>query len=398
MGHIIKLRQYPDASFRDITAPNADTLYTTAFFDVGKEPWVLSIPDMKGRYALLPMLDGWTTVFQVPGKRTTGTAAQIYAITGPGWKGTLPAEVKEYKSATNIVWLLGRIYCTGTPEDYAEVHKLQDEFKLVPLSSYGKPYTPPPGTVDPSLDMKTAVREQVNRMSTVEYFTLLCKLMKDNPPAASDAPQLSKFAGIGIVPGQDFDASKLKADFLKRVPEVANDRIMIQFKINKDVKDENGWGFTTKTGIYGTDYLMRALITAIGLGANRPQDAVYPTSLKDAEGKKYSGANKYVMHFPQGQLPPTQGFWSLTMYDAGYFFVNNPLNRYSISARQSLKANPDGSTDLYIQKDSPGADKEANWLPAPPGDFILMLRMYWPDESDPSIIDGSWTIPAVKKA
>jgi hypothetical protein len=397
MGHIIKLRQYPDASFRDITAPNADTLYTTSFFDVGKEPWVLSIPDMKGRYALFPLLDGWTTVFQVPGKRTTGTDAQTYAITGPGWKGTLPAGVKEYKSGTNIVWLLGRIYCTGTPEDYAEVHKLQDEFKFVPLSSYGKPYTPPPGTVDPSIDMKTAVRDQVNRMDAVAYFTLLSKLMKDNPPVAADAPQLAKFARIGIVPGQDFDATKLKADFLKRVPEVAVDRIMIQFKINKDVKDENGFAFTTKTGIYSTDYLMRALVTAIGLGANRPQDAVYPTSQKDAEGKKYNGANKYVMHFPEGQLPPTQGFWSLTMYDAGYFFVNNPLNRYSISARQNLKTNPDGSTDLYIQKDSPGADKEANWLPAPPGDFVLMLRMYWPDESNPSIIDGSWTIPPVKK-
>jgi hypothetical protein len=398
MGQIIKLREYPNASFKDVTAPNADTLYTTAFFDVGKEPWVLSVPDMNGRYALFPMLDGWTTVFQVPGKRTTGTGAQTYAVTGPGWKGTLPAGVKEYKSPTSIVWLLGRIYCTGTPEDYAEVHKLQDEFKLVPLSSYGKPYMPPAGTVDPSIDMKTAVREQVNRMDAVAYFTLLCKLMKENPPAAVDAPQLAKFASIGIVPGQDFDATKLKADFVKRVPEVGFDRIMLQFKINKDVKDENGWAYTTKTGIYGTDYLMRALVTAIGLGANRPQDAVYPTSMKDGEGRKYNGENKYVMHFPEGELPPAQGFWSLTMYDSSYFFVNNSLNRYSISARQNLKSNPDGSTDLYIQKDSPGADKESNWLPAPPGDFILMLRLYWPDESDPSIIDGSWKIPPVKKA
>src|SRR6187549_1762614 len=143
MGQMIKVRQYPNAEFRDVTAPNADTLYTTAFFDVGKEPWVLSIPDMKGRYALFPMLDGWTTVFQVPGKRTTGTDAQTYAITGPGWSGELPDGVQEYKSPTNIVWLLGRIYCTGTPEDYAAVHAAQDEFKLVPLSAYGKSYTPP---------------------------------------------------------------------------------------------------------------------------------------------------------------------------------------------------------------------------------------------------------------
>lgn len=397
MGHLIKLREYPNASFRDVTAPNADTLYTTSFIDVGNEPWVLSIPDMKGRYNLFPMLDGWTTVFQVPGKRTTGTSAQTYAITGPGWKGKLPAGVKEYKSPTSIVWILGRTYCTGTPEDYAAVHKLQDEVKLVPLSSYGKPYTPPEGHVDPSLDMKTAVRDQVNKMDAKSYFTLLCELMKANPPTAADAPEVAKFAKIGIVPGQDFDASKLSADFMKRIPEVGVDRIMIQFKINKAIKNDNGFAFTTKTGIYGTDYLMRALITAIGLGANRPQDAVYPTSQKDSQNKAYSGANKYVMHFPKGKLPPVNGFWSLTMYDSSYFFVENSINRYSISPRQNLKSNPDGSTDLYIQHESPGKEKESNWLPAPSGNFILMLRMYWPKEKKPSIIDGTWTIPPVKK-
>ena len=398
MGQIIKLREYPTPAFKDVTAPNADTLYTTAFFDVGNEPWVLSIPDTKGRYALFPMLDGWTTVFQVPGKRTTGTGAQTYAITGPGWKGTLPQGVHEYKSPTNMVWLLGRIYCTGTPEDYNAVHELQDQCQLVPLSAYGKSYTPPEGNVDPSIDMKTAVRDQVNRMDAQAYFTLLAQLMKTNPPAAADAPEIARFAKIGLVPGKDFDASKLNADFVKRIPEVGFDRIMLQFKVNKEVKDINGWGFTTKTGIYGTDYLMRALVTAIGLGANRPQDAVYPTSLKDADRKAYDGANKYVMRFPKGQLPPARGFWSLTMYDDKYFFVNNPINRYSISARQNLKANSDGSTDLYIQKDSPGTDKESNWLPAPAGKFILMMRLYWPNESSPSIINGSWAPPKVMKA
>src|SRR6478735_5571846 len=204
MGQIIKLREYPNSSFRDVTAPNADTLYTTSFFDVGKEPWVLSIPDMKDRYALFPMLDGWTTVFQVPGKRTTGTGAQTYAITGPGWKGTLPAGVKEYKSPTSLVWLLGRIYCTGTPEDYAAVHALQDQCKLVPLSAWGKDYTPPPGKVDPSVDMTTAVRDQVNRMDAVEYFTRLAQLMKTNPPSAADAEEVARYAAIALVPGQDF--------------------------------------------------------------------------------------------------------------------------------------------------------------------------------------------------
>lgn len=397
MGQFAKAREYPNASFRDVTAPNADTLYTTAWIDVGKEPWVLSIPDMKDRYFLVPMLDGWTNVFQVPGSRTTGTGAQTYAITGPEWSGSLPAGVKEYKSPTGLVWILGRIYCTGTKEDYAAVHAAQDEFKLVPLSSYGKAYVPPAGKVDSTIDMKKAVREQVNGMDAVAYFTLLAQLMKTNPPAPADAAALARFAKIGLVSGKEFDASKLNADFAKRIPEIAFDRIMVQFKINKDVQHIDGWNFTTKTGLYGTDYLMRALITAIGLGANRPQDAVYPTSLKDASDDAYEGANKYVIHFDKGHVPPAEGFWSITMYDAGYFFVANPINRYSISPRQNLRSNPDGSIDLYIQKDTPGADKESNWLPAPAGKFILMLRMYWPKENDPSILDGTWTPPKVKK-
>lgn len=397
MGHLIKMREYPNASFRDVTAPNADTLYTTAWIDVGAEPWVFSIPDLKGRYALFPMLDGWTDVFQVPGKRTTGTGAQTYAITGPGWSGTLPPGVRQYKSPTSIVWLLGRIYCTGTAEDYKAVHEIQDACQLVPLSAWGKPYTPPPGKVDPSIDMKTAVRDQVNRLDAKEYFTLLAELMKRNPPPAADAPALARFARIGLVAGKDFDAGKLNADFAKRIPQIAFDRIMLQFKVNKEVQHINGWNFTTKTGIYGTDYLMRALVTAIGLGANRPQDAVYPTSLKDAADNDYVGSSKYVIRFEKGELPPAEGFWSITMYDANYFFVANPINRYSISPRQALKENADGSVDLYVQKDSPGAERESNWLPAPAGKFILMMRLYWPDESRPSILNGTWTIPAVKR-
>jgi hypothetical protein len=172
---------------------------------------------------------------------------------------------------------------------------------------------------------------------------------------------------------------------------------MAQFKLGKAIRKDNGFIFDTVTGIYGTDYLNRAFVTAIGLGANRIQDAVYPTSMKAADGRDYDGANKYVMHFPKGQLPPVAGFWSLTMYDADYFFVANPINRYSISARQNLKANPDGSIDLYIQKDSPGADKESNWLPSPAGKFILMLRMYWPNATSPSIINNTWKVPAVRK-
>ncbi len=333
----------------------------------------------------------------VPGKRTTGTGAQTYAITGPGWKGKLPDGVKEYKSQTNIVWLLGRIYCTGTPEDYAAVHKLQDEFKLVPLSAYGKPYTPPAGNVDPSIDMKTAVREQVNRMDAVSYFKLLCELMKANPPYAADAPQFAKFARIGIVPGQDFDESKLKADFLKRLPEVSVDRIMLQFKINKAIKDENGFAFTTKTGIYGTDYLMRALITAIGLGANRPQDAVYPTSRKGC-GRPQVQWRKQVRH-AVSQRSPASGGGILVAHDVRQrLLLREQSDQPLLDQRSPTPEEKSGRLDRSLHSEGlPGKDKESNWLPAPAGDFILMLRMYWPQETDPSIINGTWTVPGARR-
>ena len=397
MGNLLRARTYPDAKYRDVTAPNADTLYTTAWLDVGKEPWVLTLPDAQGRYYLMPMLDGWTDVFQVPGKRTTGTGPQKYAITGPGWKGMLPAGVTEYKSPTAIVWLLGRIYCTGTPDDYDAVHKLQDEISIVPLSAYGKPYTPPGGKVDPSIDMKTPVREQVNVLDATTYFNLLASLMKDNPPTSADGRILAKMARLGIVPGKAFDPSKLDpaaAKALKDVPKLGFEKIMAHFKTAGTV--ENGWMFTTATGLYGTDYVQRALVTAIGLGANRPQDAIYPTSETDAAGKPYDGSKKYVMHFDKGQTPPVDGFWSLTMYDDKYFFVDNPLNRYTLSSRFNFKFNTDGSLDLYLQNQNPGPEKEANWLPAPKGRFILMLRLYWPKERAPSIINGTWKIPPVK--
>jgi len=404
MGQFAKLRSYPSPDDKEVTAPNADTLYTLAWVDVAKEPWVLSVPDMKGRYFLLPMLDGWTDVFQVPGTRTTGTKAQTYAITGPGWRGTLPPGVTEYKSPTAMVWILGRIYCTGTPEDYAAVHAVQDAMSLVPLASYGKPYTPPPGVVDPTVDMKTPTRDQVNALDGVAFFTMLAELMKTNPPAAEDAAAVAKFAAIGLVPGKSFDASKLDpavVQGIQEAPKAAQEKIPAWAKegvVLGDNKIEDGWLYTMRAGVYGTSYRQRAFITWIGLGANRPQDAIYPTSEGPDVLAKYDGKKKYVMHFAKGELPPVHGFWSLTMYDESYFFVPNPLHRSNVSQRDKLVVNADGSVDLYIQHESPGKAKEANWLPAPAGRFVLMMRMYWPKEKRPSILDGSWKIPRVREA
>jgi len=398
MGQIIKLRAYPSVDDHAVTAPNADTLYTIVWIDVSKEPWVFGIPDMGDRYYLMPMLDGWTDVFEVPGKRTTGGKAQKYAITGPGWSGTIPAGLTEYKSPTGLVWIIGRIYCTGTPDDYARVHALQDKFTLVPLSSYGKPYTPLPGEVDNALDTKTAVRDQVDALGVNEYFTYLARLMKTNPPAAADAPMVATMAKIGLVPGQDFDASKLGAfdkEAIKTVPKLAQLKILEGFK--KAAVPVNGWMYLTNgIGMYGTNYLQRAFVTAIGLGANLPQDAIYPTSEKDSDGKEYDGTKNYIIHVDKGQFPPVNAFWSLTMYDKDMFFVPNLINRYTLSSRNKYVTNADGSVDLYLQADSPGKAKEANWLPTPKGRFIPMLRLYWPKETPPSIIDGSWKPPTIK--
>ena len=397
MGQFANLRAYPTAAFKDVTAPNADTLYSMAWLDLSKDAYVLEIPDEDGRYFLMPMLSGWTDVFTVPGKRTTGTKAQKYAITGPNWKGELPKGIEELKSPTNMVWVLGRTYCTGTPEDYKAVHALQDKYSVVPLKAYGKAYTPPKGTVDPKIDMKTPVREQVNALDAGAYFQLLASLMKDNPPAKADAPIVEKLAKIGLVPGKDFDIKKVDptvAKGLQGVPKAGVAKIAAHMK--EAGKMVNGWVYPYPGGEYGTNYLQRATIAFFGLGCNRTKDAVYPTNEVDANGKPYEGTNRYTLTFPKGQMPPVDGFWSLTMYDADYFFVANPLNRYTLSARNKFQENADGSITLYLQNESPGKDKEANWLPAPKGKFVLMLRLYWPKETKPSILDGTWEPPQVK--
>jgi hypothetical protein len=396
MGRFASAREYPTAAFKDVTAPNADTLYSSGWLDLSQGPWILQLPDEHGRYYLMPMLDSWTDVFADPGTRTTGTGAGEFAIVGPGWHGELPPGVEELRSPTNLVWIIGRTYCTGTPEDYTAVHALQDQCKLVPLNAYGKPYTPSPGKVDPSIDMKTAPREQVERMDTISYFKLLAELMKQNPPYVADAPMLAQLARIGLVPGQDFDSSKLASvPNIQDVPKLGVERIAAHFPAGG--ADLNGWVFFKPAGRYGTDYIQRALITRYGLGCNILEDAVYPTATTDSAGQKLDGANKYVIRFPKGQMPPVRGFWSLTMYDAQYFFVANPLNRYTLSQRNALKSSPDGSVDLYIQAANPGGDKQSNWLPAPSGPFNLMLRLYWPKEHPPSLLDGTWQPPAIER-
>ncbi len=201
MNQFVHVRAFPDASFKDVVRANVDTLYSSAWLDLSKEPIVLSVPDTRGRYYLMPMIDAWTNIFASPGKRTTGTKAGHFAITGPGWSGTLPKGVQELKSPTNMVWIIGRTQTNG-PKDYAAVHAIQDGYKLVPLSAFGKPYTAPKGEVDPAVDMKTPPVEQLKKMTTEAFLGRLAALLKANPPPASEAPVLAKLAKIGVVPAR----------------------------------------------------------------------------------------------------------------------------------------------------------------------------------------------------
>lgn len=395
MGQFAHGRVYPSPAFKDVIAPNADTLYSTAWLNLSTEPYILHLPNEDDRFYLMPMLSGWTNVFANPGTRTTGNQAGDYAITGPNWKGQLPEGITEYKSPTNMVWIIGRTYTTGTQEDFKVVYALQDQYTLTPLSTYGKLYTPPKGKVDLQIDMQTPVRKQVNQMDPVTFFNLLASLLRDNPPSQNDTPIVEKMAKVGIVPGDEFDFSKLPSNIATGLSRSKNKALkMIAAQESKSGSKVNDWTFSMKTGSYGTNYLQRAYIASTGLGANLPRDAIYLVAKVDAYDHPLSGSQEYVIRFRKNEIPPVKGFWSLTMYSTDYYFIDNSLHRFSISSREKLKYNSDGSLDIYIQRKSPGKEKEPNWLPSPDEQFILMLRLYWPEES---LFKGTWEPPVVQR-
>lgn len=392
-GH---MKTYPDASFKDVVRPNADTLYSSMWFDVGKEPLVLTLPNTQGRYHVIPLMDMWTDVFATLGTRTTGNDGDIAAIVGPNWKGTLPKGMRLVRSPTEMGWIIGRIQTNGAA-DYDHVHTLQAGLKATPLSQWGKPEvaaaTP---TADASVDMKTPPVQQVAQMAQQAFFASFAELMKRNPPHASDYSIVWRMERLGIVQGQSFDLSKADPAVQRGLTRAAADAYQRIVTRRKALGiGRTGWGAIGSTvGVYGNDYLARAFIGFAGLGALPPEEAVYPMAVLGDDGKPLTGASNYVLHFEKDQIPPADAFWSLTMYGEDQFFVANPINRFAIGDRDKLKFNPDGSLDLYIQNASPGADREANWLPAPTGPFTMNLRLYLPQRR---ATDGSWTPPPVKR-
>jgi hypothetical protein len=401
LGQFINVPRYPPADYRGVSAPNADTLYSLAWLDLS-QPQVFSHPDMGKRFYLFEMTDLWMIDFETPGTRNAGGKAANYLITGPGWKGTVPAGMKHIQSATRYMVILGRTYADGSEEDYKAVNALQAQYKIVPLSSWGKPfeYQAPP-VQQTSYDMKEKPQVVINAMDTSAYFNKMAELMcKDAPPAGYDKAILARMAKIGVVPCKPFELGKLAPDVQTALADVGKEGMKrIDGNQAKIGHKKNGWQITTGLGTYGSNYLKRATVAAFGWPANREEDAVYPYTLEDSQGQQLSGAHKYTLTFPKGQTPPVNGFWSITMYmvDNGWWFVPNPLNRFTVSPRNQPKYNADGSLTLYFQNASPGKDLENNWLPAPTGQFIPMLRMYWPKPGTPSVLNGTWAPPAIKR-
>jgi hypothetical protein len=395
MNTFMNVPAYPPADFKGVVRSNFDTLYSASWLDMTKEPVVISAPDTDGRYYLLPMLDMWTDVFASPGWRTTGTKAGNFLVTPPGWNGAVPDGMTQIKAPTPYVWLIGRTKTDGPP-DYDAVRKIQAGYKITLLSEVGKAPKPVEFKPDPSVDMKTPPKVQVDTMSAGKYFAYAAELLKQHPPHITDEPILARMKKIGIEVGKSFDISKLDPAVQKALESApqAGQKLMV-WKLPTLARVVNGWSMNTDTvGVYGNYYLKRAILSQQGLGANVVEDAIYPLNLGDESGRPLDGANKYTITFEKGAAPPVDAFWSITLYDQEGFQVGNVLNRFAVSSWMPFKYNADGSLDLYFQNESPGKDMEANWLPAPKGPFNLTMRLYAPKSE---ALTGRWNPPAVTK-
>jgi hypothetical protein len=383
------IRQFPTADFRAVVRPNFDTLYSSAWIDLRSGPVQIDAPDTDDRYYMLPMLDMWSDVIANPGKRTTGTGAQRYLLVGPGQHAPDAGDATVIRATTPWIWIIGRTQTNG-PADYEAVNAVQDGFRATPLGD------PEPFEVDPDADTTTEPLRLVNAMDAVEYFSFASGPLGEHPPHATDFSILARIEALGVVPGEKFDPGRFDKDELALIEAgVADAKKVIATSLPHVGAHMNGWLMSTDSmGVYGNYYLKRALVAEVGLGANPPEDAVYPVLLADADGNPTDGDRDYVVHFEADGLPPVAAFWSITMYDAEGFQVANEIDRFAIGDRDPLVFNADGSLDIYMQKENPGPDKEANWLPSASGPSGITMRLYAPDAS---VLDGTWAPPAVKR-
>jgi hypothetical protein len=289
------------------------------------------MPDLGRRYYTMQMLDAWTNVIAAPGTRTTGNGKAGFAIMGPGWRGELPTSVDRIKAPTNLVWIIGRTYTAGA-RDYDAVHAIQRQVQLVPLGAWGKPPSPPrepaaasaPGTKS---DVSPLV--EVQKLPAGEFFARLARLMAANPPTPNDEPMLNRLGRLGIMRGETFDLARLPPSVVDAVESgVAAARARLRgADLGSFGKVANGWQILRDLGRYGTSYEQRAVVALRALGANLPEDAVYPVADVDAAGQALSGEHRYLLRFRPGTLPPVKGFWSVTMYGGDDFLIASSIGR-----------------------------------------------------------------------
>lgn len=382
----------PDHSFEGVVSPNIDTLYSIAWLDLSAGPILLSAPDTGSRYYMLELLDAWTNVFACPGTRTTGTGAGEFALVGPGWQGALPAGAQRIDAPTSQVWLIGRTQTNGVA-DYPAIHAIQAGYRLtLPDDASTASTDHGPGPVHPV----TAPVDQVAALGPGTFFAMTAHLLAANPPRPDDAPMVEALERLGVVAGRPFDWDALTAGEHKEITRGVADGLRLVEETGRWPRAElhNGWLTAYDLGDYGTDYLHRASIAWVGLGANLAADALYPLARVDADGESLHGSNRYSLHFEADALPPADAFWSLTMYNDQQFLVDNPLSRYAIGDRDPLEFNLDGSLTLLIQHASPDEGRESNWLPAPEGSFNVIMRLYLPR---PEALDGTWRMPGIRQ-
>ena len=376
-----------------------DWAYAQGWLNLTKEPMVLSVPASNGRYYVIAMYDAWQNVFASLGSRTTGNESGAFALVGPGWNGTLPANVTKIQAPTNTMLIVGRAQQNG-PTDLPAAAAFQDNVTVTPLSAWGTNYTPPttvPGNPNVNITYvrAPATFAEVANMTPDVFYGRMATVMGGNPPSSADKPVVDQMARIGIIPGTPFNWNGLNATMQNAIAEGFQDGIsQVAASINAGIVHNNSWDTSYVAGAYGTNYTLRDAVVLRGSFPNLALDSLYFTSNATASSVPYSGANNYVLHFANNSTPPVNALWSLTMYDSQGYPVPNPLNRSTIAPHLgNLTYNPDGSLDIYIQNASPGPNKESNWLPAPSGPFEIWLRAYWPQES---LLNGSWVPPAVQ--
>ena len=392
---LLRVRQFPDAQFRDVVRPNVDTLYTTAFIDMAKGPWVFEMAANTLRYEVMPFMDAWTNVFASPGSRSTGTAGGRYLLAGSGWQGQIPDNMTLLRAPTRMVWLIGRTQTNGVA-DYATVHRLQDGITLRSLAQFQSArgdYAAATMRQRPIDGPKIPPIVQIQTMDVQSFFTRLADLMVDNPPAAADGPMLAKLSRLGLAAGQPPQWGLLDRWAVALGRWLADRTIARELSKRPTVR---GWITPPgNLGNYGTAYNIRAVVAMIGLGANLTADATYPSASVDSQGQMLDGSKRHRLHFKRADLPPVNAFWSITAYGPDDFFIDNPLKRYALGDRDPLVFNPDGSLDLLIQAHAPADDRRTNWLPVKAGQtFMLNTRLYWPK---PAALDGSWGMPAIER-